>query len=728
MRPLRLAVPVLTVFAAAAPVAAQVVYDAVPVLEPRIGHQLIGDVGRLWLTGGNQGGSSLQFPEVWTFANGNWSGMGALDPHILEDAAFDRVRQRLVGTIGLGGFGLTLLEWDGNSTSYVGSVPSSLYFCEQHRIAFDEARGGCVLHGYDSQTAGNELWLHDGATWTQLASSFGPGFGSYRLLATPTGALLLVGQTWSNGTVETWQWSGGTWSLVPTPSLDPSRCDATNDPVTGDAFLAGYAAGATVMSVFRWNGSGWASLGSGGPDLGFQFRVAHDGTRLCAFGGIHYGAPNVLHGETWGFAAGQWTLLGGQQPMPLASLTGCLDELRGRTVLSGSRATQMETWEYDGGLFALRAVEALPAGGFLIAYDRGRGAVVQHRGDGSTCEWNGSAWVATVAPGVGPVRSGAALGYDGQRVLLFGGAGPGAPQASQQTWAYDGVAWTLLAPASSPPPGLVQPQLVHDPRRGVTNLFASFHPNVYEWNGATWTSAGSVPWTDQRSEQFAGYHAARGRVVVGGGQVTVMQPAPVISRSPEVWEWDGSTFAPLPPLASGHVRSALIGLPDGDAVIGGGWDTDFHMRGDWIALRSPNGAVVQTIGAGCAGSAGIAGLGAAPGHWPWLGETAVFRCAPMPAAAPVALWVLGARSDADAFGPLPRDLTALGATACFQRVSIDQWWIEPANGGASSAALFVPPAPWLAGAVVFLQALVPDAVNPAGFVLSDAAAAVIGVR
>lgn len=719
----------MTVFVASVFVAstsAQVVYRVLPKVDARIRHQMVSDGQGVLMTGGTQTTGLGGQPEMWAFANGAWSQIGALaHPNPLTDSAYDRARSRFVGIVDEGGFGMTMVEWDGATTSYVSTVPNSLYFCQQQQITFDAGRSACVVRGYEPTTATNELWQYDGVTWSQLSVASGPAWGAYRLLTGGGGDLLLVGQPWGGSGIETWRWNAGSWSLQPSPTLAAFRYDATNDPAVGTAMLAGYGSGAVQMSVYAWNGTGWNLVGTGGPDLGSEFRVAHDGTRLIAFGGIHYGSPNVLHGETWGFAAGQFTLLGGQQPQPLEDVTGCVDAAAGHTLLCGRRGTQFETWTFDGGQFALRAVEPGASAG-LVAYDGARGVVVRHGIDGATREWNGTSWVTVVAPGAGPIRYGSALGFDGQRVLLFGGsqAGP----YTNETWAYDGSGWTQLAPPQSPPVGLYQPRLVHDPRRHVTVLLASLHPLLYEWNGTTWIQTGVVPWTDQRSEQFVAYHPARGRLMVGGGQRTSYFPYYATSNVRDVWESDGAAFYPLANLADDHLRAGAVALPDGDLTVAGGWDGSYHLRGDFVAVRSVHPATVTPIGSGCPGSVGVAQLTVEPWQRAWLGDTAVLQAEPLPAAVPVVVWVLGARSDADAFGVLPRDLTAIGAPGCQQRVSLDVAWLGDGAGGVASTQVYVPPTPWLVGAPAFFQVLVPDAVNPAGFVVSDALALTVGAR
>jgi galactose oxidase-like protein len=92
-----------------------------------------------------------------------------------------------------------------------------------------------------------------------------------------------------------------------------------------------------------------------------------------------------------------------------------------------------------------------------MAYDQARHNVVLFGGLAGqsplddTWTWNGSAWTErqglTVMP---PGRQGAAMAYDevDQKVILFGGLGSNGVLGD--TWAWDGTAWQELHPAHSP--------------------------------------------------------------------------------------------------------------------------------------------------------------------------------------------------------------------------------------------------------------------------------------
>ena len=110
-------------------------------------------------------------------------------------------------------------------------------------------------------------------------------------------------------------------------------------------------------------------------------------------------------------------------------------------------------------------------------------------------------------------------------VLMFGGDTGAFPNPStNQTWRYDGVTWTQLAPTASPT-GKLGIQLVHDSNRGVfvmyggsnTSAFGGASVNqTWEFDGAQWLS-GAVPGPGARSFSKMVYDPSRRRAVLFGG-------------------------------------------------------------------------------------------------------------------------------------------------------------------------------------------------------------------
>lgn len=141
-------------------------------------------------------------------------------------------------------------------------------------------------------------------------------------------------------------------------------------------------------------------------------------------------------------------------------------------------------------------------------------------------------------------RAGHAMAADDLgNVLLFGGTATVAPL--DQTWRFDGVAWTQLAPATAPSPrGLAS--LVYDPVRARFVLYGGWASafsigtasnQTWEFDGANWTQV--VPPTSPPGlwKHGACFDLARNRVVVYGGARNGFP-----SAENATWEFNGANW------------------------------------------------------------------------------------------------------------------------------------------------------------------------------------------
>jgi hypothetical protein len=226
---------------------------------------------------------------------------------------------------------------------------------------------------------------------------------------------------------------------------------------------------------------------------------------------------------------------------------------------SGSSSRMGDTWEWDGVAWTLVSEEGpRPRMGHMMVYDSVRGVVLLHGGSGvagefrltDTWEWDGLTWtqVATEGP---PPRSWSSMAFDSARgrAVLFGGNTYDG--RANDTWEWDGTQWMLVA--TTGPQAREAHGMAYDAARGVTVLFAGFAgptgsgapiKDTWEWNGVVWTQVawrgpggdGSPLARDGRNGHAMAYDAARGRVVIFGGD----WPA-----TNGMWEWDGAGWSPV---------------------------------------------------------------------------------------------------------------------------------------------------------------------------------------
>lgn len=293
--------------------------------------------------------------------------------------------------------------------------------------------------------------------------------------------------------------------------------------------------------------------------------------------------------------------------------------------------------------------------------------------------------------------------------------------------------------------------------------------------GHTWTINASAPITLANLSQYDGVFlagpvgsgAANAPVLAsyvnGGGSVLIMAGTGYGGSSGEAASWDpflnqfglgfggtyfiyGSTLYQIPVMPSGHALAqslSTIGWGNGQIVYDlqpANPQNQIAVRGNFAGFGTgPQGTVNDIIatfnlgtvapvyapfGSGCAGHAGVPSNSATA--LPQIGQTMVVSIGNMPPPN-VAFLMLGFSRTTSSFGPLPLDLSALGAPGCFGRVSTDSVTLLLGSGGTASFGMAIPSSQTYLGLQFFTQALVLDpGQNTLGAVTSVAAEASIG--
>ncbi len=130
------------------------------------------------------------------------------------------------------------------------------------------------------------------------------------------------------------------------------------------------------------------------------------------------------------------------------------------------------------------------------------------------------------------------------------------------------------------------------------------------------------------------------------------------------------------------------------------------------------------FGSGCAGAAGAPVLSAGIG--PRLGQTHLVRAAPLGSAVAV-FGMFGFSMTTTGSMPLPLNMSALGLTGCWLLVSPDISHVAVLGTGSATWPMPIPAEGALLGLAFYQQmAIVEPGANPAGVILSDGIANVIG--
>lgn len=220
------------------------------------------------------------------------------------------------------------------------------------------------------------------------------------------------------------------------------------------------------------------------------------------------------------------------------------DEARGVAVARAGVLSSNEIWEWNGSSWTYRMTGNSGDFGGPMVYDPDRGVTLVidwQSGEANTVvrQWDGVSWTSIAAPGP-PERRETAAVYDRARgvVVLFGGNWsfePNFPIYMNDTWEWDGVAWTQRI--LSPTPLRNSHSMVFDSARGVTVLFGG-RPDwqadeTWEYDGTAWAlrDKGSI---GTRLYHGMAYDSARGVTVLHGGAASMLPT--------NTLEWDGATW------------------------------------------------------------------------------------------------------------------------------------------------------------------------------------------
>lgn len=253
---------------------------------------------------------------------------------------------------------------------------------------------------------------------------------------------------------------------------------------------------------------------------------------------------------------------------------------------------------------------------YSIATDTLRSRVVLFGGDrvsfvrtDETWEWDGSTWTrVTPATGRPSPRAGHVSCFDPSRgvTILFGGEDVNGILLND-TWQWDGIAWSIHQPLVSPPP-LAAAAMCFDPVRGEVLLFGgrdatgASSGDCWRWNGTNWRYAGPGP--GARQAHGMAWDARRSRAVVFGGFAAANRQQPL----GDTWEWDGLAWSMVatsrPPAVGEHalafdpVRGLTVkfgGLGQNQALSPATWGWDGTTWEDLGALSPPDRRLFVTM-------------------------------------------------------------------------------------------------------------------------------------
>ncbi|MCA8951446.1 MAG: hypothetical protein KDE27_18205 [Planctomycetes bacterium] len=439
--------------------------------------------------------------------------------------AYDLLRDRVVlfGGVEVSGLAGDTWEWDGVTwTQRTTTGPPAR---RDAGFAFDLARGRAVLFGGMGLLGVllGDTWEWDGTLWTQTAPANPPaprtgpavGYDPTRARIVMHGGLDLSGST--GVAADVFEYDGVTWQLVPTAGTGPGARfdhDLLFDDRRGELLAVGGEDAVTHQrDIYSWNGTRWL-LAAPVP----RQADAVYGSRAVAE--PLQGGALLYAGSTWRWSNGSWTLLPtpsfGLRVNPAMWSDGSNAFLFGGNDLLGGWVSQdMRRWNGTDWQLVLPATPPPSRTNAAVAYDAARGEAVLFGGRSAaaalddTWVYDGTNWQQRLVAVRPPARSTHGMAFDPirARLVLFGGAtASSASGARNDTWEWNGSAWSQVNPPTRPP-AYGAAALAFDPRSARTVLttapssgsVAPTPVEVWTFDGASWTA---LPIHEQRVATF----------------------------------------------------------------------------------------------------------------------------------------------------------------------------------------------------------------------------------
>ncbi|MFT3913636.1 MAG: hypothetical protein QM704_05895 [Anaeromyxobacteraceae bacterium] len=665
-------------------------------------------------------GGSGQFclEDLWEWDGVRWSPLAAAGDGPLNcgrgAAAWDAGRGKLAYW---DGENAALWFFDGKAWARDGATGGPQVRLMFPAMAYDAVRKTLVLYGGldDGSATTASTWEWDGA-WHLVKAVSAPGARAYAATAWDPvrGKVVLVGGTTAGNTAssDVWTWSGADWVAAATAGTAPAgrgQAALAWDDATGTLVLAGgVGTFSNLVPADTWRlfpAGRWLKVPATQP-LPTQRKhhaMAADaaGGGALLFGGVKNN--NVLNAgdvlaDTWRYAGGTWSDVS-TLPAPTARVGHAMAPTPSGAMLfggmgpGGAPVYQNDLWAWTGASWAdVSPASGRPSArtGAGLAYDRARGKLVLFGGSngaalGDVWEYAAGAW-SNRTPGAGAASPGPrayhAMAYDEDlaRVVVFGGCDlpqdvfgrcNDAANAYGDVWAWDGAAWTELAPdlgvTARATFGLAWAPVQHR-----TLLFGGYDGHTtyalpMEFDGSGWWPSDSGTGAPAALGNAVGLDPTSGRpVTFGGVSATISQ---------ESWEWDA------PPDRQPAVQLTVSTAP---AAIDPATVEAVRVRASCGGFFAPFDA--PATGAALWGWSRAAGtLGT--GGWTKLGASTSGFTAAGALAAPASSridWTSGSAAEASRFLLTGRELAAFQCRPAGPAVDPAKRGVAPVNGAGEA--------------------------------------------
>jgi hypothetical protein len=414
------------------------------------------------------------------------------------------------------------------------------------------------------------------------------------------------------------KWDGSGWSTlgagVDSTTPTGGRTVMALAVIGTDLYVGGdfdSAGGVSISNIAKWDGNGWAALGSGISDRVNALAVM--GTDIYA-GGVFTTAGGMQAKRIAKWDGGDWSALGAGMNFPVRALAAIGNDLYAGgdfTLTGGVQANKIAMWDGNnwsalgsglGGsardVYALAAIgtDLYAGGSFLTA----GGVTAEH-----VAKWDGTGWSALGSIVNGWVRSLAVIGTDLYAGGDFGFTGAGGSEAHGIA-KWDGNEWSALG-SELDPNSSVRALAVNGTDLYAKPTFSTpggdHYSSISKWDGAAWSTLS--PGMNRTVQAIT---VSGPNVYAAGTFTTAAGPSGSNSLviADHVAQWNGQGWSALGTGIRGSSHTDMLGLAlatiGNDIYVGG----EFYIAGGQGArnIARWDGTGWSALGSGLGGSAG----------------------------------------------------------------------------------------------------------------------------
>lgn len=263
-----------------------------------------------------------------------------------------------------------------------------------------------------------------------------------------------------------------------------------------------------LNQTWVFTGTDWTNLGIAGPTPRVDGVMAFDGNNVMLYGGRGPTSQNGPLGDTWTFNGTVWTQQSpSTSPFPRYKAEAAYLSLAGAVVMfggqsSGTYANMLEeTWLWNGTTWSQATPTTSPSAraGHAMAASASQAIVFGGRSTNSflndTWSFDGTQWTQLFPTTVPSVRGEAMMVWDSSNALWVMFGGENNYNYLPETWTFDGTNWTQRAIGFGPS-GKIGHMMAFDITTHKTILFGGNNETTNYPSNETWSFDGAAfTWT-----------------------------------------------------------------------------------------------------------------------------------------------------------------------------------------------------------------------------------------